>query len=338
MTEELKQLILLAESWQKVGKKNVIVTVVALEGSSYRRPGVRMLINEDGDVRGAVSGGCVEKEIHRQAQSVFQTGKAKMMSYDGRLRLGCEGILYILIEPIFLSDELLMLFNEAVTNRLSFKTASFYKKENGTFDALGTQIIIAGKRFSLNADFRPSENEKQECFTQIFAPLFQLYIFGAEHDAVQLCKTAHNLGWSITIVADPDESKTLDYFPGASHLISPTFEDLDLDGIDDQTAIVLMTHSFNKDIRYLLALKETFPAYFGLLGPAHRRERVLSKFLEYHQASTTEFLDQLHGPAGINIGAESAQEIAVSIIAEILSTIRHQKPMALRDKIGNIHG
>ena len=99
-----------------------------------------------------------------------------------------------------------------------------------------------------------------------------------------------------------------------------------------------MTHSFNKDVRYLLALNETYPAYFGLLGPSHRRERVLSKFLEYLPEISTEFLDQLYGPSGINIGAESASEIAISILAEILGTIRDQKPMALKDKIGNIHG
>ncbi len=338
MTHEIKQLFQLAESWQKVDKKIVLVTVVALEGSSYRRPGVRMLLNDAGEVSGAVSGGCIEKEIHRQAKSVFQTGKAKVMIYDGSLRLGCEGILYILIESIYLTDELLKLFNAALTNRLCFETQSFYKKENGTLDNIGTQIIFAGKRISLYPGFQPSEEEKNECFIQSFAQLFQLYIFGAEHDAVQLCKTAHDLGWAITIIADPDESKTLDYFPGATRLISPIIENMEINGIDDQTAIVLMTHSFNKDIRYLLVLKETYPAYFGLLGPAHRRERVLSEFLEYYPETSTEFLDQLRGPAGINIGAESASEIAISITAEILGTIRDQKPMALRDKIGNIHG
>ncbi len=338
MTHEIKQLFQLTESWQKADKKIVLITVVALEGSSYRRPGVRMLFNDAGEVSGAVSGGCVEKEIHRQAKSVFQTGKAKMMTYDGRLRLGCEGILYILIEPIYLTDELLKLFYTSLNKRLCFETQSFYKKENGTFDDIGTQIVLAGKRISLYPDFKPSETDKYECFTQAFAQLFQLYIFGAEHDAVQLCKTAHNLGWEITIIVDPVESKTLDYFPGASRLISPTFENIDLSGIDDQTAIILMTHSFNKDVRYLLALNETYPAYFGLLGPSHRRERVLSKFLEYHPEISTEFLDQLYGPSGINIGAESASEIAISILAEILGTIRDQKPMALKDKIGNIHG
>jgi len=338
MTHEIKQLFQLAESWQEVDKKIVLITVVALDGSSYRRPGVRMLINDAGEVQGAVSGGCIEKEIHRQAKNVFQTGKAKMMTYDGRLRLGCEGILYILIEPIFLTDDLLKLFNTALTSRSSFETESFYVKENGTFDHIGTQIILGGKRISLFAGFQPSEKEQYKYFSQSFAPLFQLFIFGAEHDAVQLCKTAHTLGWEITIIADPTESKTLDYFPGASRLISPTFENIDIHGIDDQTAIVLMTHSFNKDIRYLLALKEIYPAYFGLLGPSHRRERVLTEFLEYYPEVSTEFLEQLRAPAGINIGAESASEIAISITAEILGTIRDQTPMALRDKIGNIHG
>ena len=338
MTHEIKQLFQLAESWQKVDKKVVLITVVALDGSSYRRPGVRMLINDAGDVNGAVSGGCIEKEIHRQAKSVFQTGKAKMMTYDGRLRLGCEGILYILIEPIFLTDELLKLFYSVLNNRLYFEANSFYVKENGTFNNIGSQLILSGKSISLHPNFQPTEKEKFEYFTQSFAPLFQLYVFGAELDAVQLCKAAHNIGWEITIVADPAESKTLDYFPGASSLISPTFENIDTKGIDDQTAIILMTHSFNKDVRYLLALKDVYPAYFGLLGPPHRRERILAKFLEYHPEISTEFLDQLYAPAGINIGAETASEIVISIIAEILGTIRNQKPMALRDKIGNIHG
>ncbi len=79
--------------------KAVLASVVALEGSSYRRPGVRMLLLEDGHMTGAVSGGCVEKEIFRQSESVFRTGIPKMMTYDGRYRLGCEGILYILLEP-----------------------------------------------------------------------------------------------------------------------------------------------------------------------------------------------------------------------------------------------
>ena len=100
MTHELKLLFETLGAWQKTGKKAVFVSVVALDGTSYRRPGVRMIISEDGETVGAVSGGCVENEIIRQADSVFRNDKAKIMNYDGRLRIGCEGIITILIEPV----------------------------------------------------------------------------------------------------------------------------------------------------------------------------------------------------------------------------------------------
>ncbi|HCQ23842.1 MAG TPA: XshC-Cox1-family protein, partial [Flavobacteriaceae bacterium] len=139
------------------------------------------------------------------------------------------------------------------------------------------------------------------------------------------------------VVAAPDEAKTKAFFEGAHELITPTFETLDVSPIDDQTAVMLMTHSFNKDVQYLLALADTQPAYFGVLGPKHRRERVLEKALDFNPELSIDFLERLHGPAGINIGAESAEEIAVSILAEILSVIRNQKPVQLKEKSGRIH-
>ena len=99
MIHELKKIFQVHETSAKASLKSVLATVVALDGSSYRKPGVRMLILENGYTVGAVSGGCVEKEIVRQTASVFSSGEAKIMTYDGRYRLGCEGILYILLEP-----------------------------------------------------------------------------------------------------------------------------------------------------------------------------------------------------------------------------------------------
>lgn len=125
---------------------------------------------------------------------------------------------------------------------------------------------------------------------------------------------------------------------GAASLISPAFENIDTSVIDEQTAVVLMTHSFHKDVQYLMALKDIKPAYLGIIGSVNRRERLLSALLDYYPDISPEFLDQIHGPAGINIGAESASEIAVSVLAEILSVIRHYKPVALREKAGSIHG
>ena len=98
-----------------------------------------------------------------------------------------------------------------------------------------------------------------------------------------------------------------------------------------------MTHSLSKDVKYLLALAETAPAYLGILGPKKRKESVIDKALEYNPGISIEFLEQLYGPAGINIGAESAEEISISILAEILSVVRKQKPINLREKSGRIH-
>ncbi len=335
MTHELKSIIEQAKKWQEEGKKSVLVTVVELEGSSYRRPGVRMLLNEQGEAMGAVSGGCVEKEVTFQSGSVFKEGKSKMINYDGRLRLGCEGVIYMLIEPFELTNKLYQAFNKAIENRVSMMIQSQYKKEFGEFEHIGSIIKIEDKTYPFNKLVK--EDKQLIKFEQRLPPLFQLLIIGSEHDAVQLCIAAANVGWDVTIMASPDEAKTIDYFKEASKLITPLYDKIDTSNIDKQTAIVLMTHSFNKDVQYLLALKDVYPGYFGLLGPKHRRERLMDKLLEYNPDIDFDFMNQLRGPAGINIGAESSQEIAVSIIAEILSVIRNQNPMILKDKSGHIH-
>jgi len=338
MTHEIKHLFQTLKTWQQSGKKAVFVSVVALQGSSYRKPGVRMIISEEGESVGAVSGGCVEKEIERQAQSVFQTGKAKVITYDGRLRIGCEGIIHILIELVFLTDELLNDFDTVLKSRQKFRMDAYYHSEVGEYHNVGTLITLNNKTRSIHPSFSSEQVDNQEYFSQTFEPLFQLYIFGAEHDAVQLSQAAKLLGWEVTIVASADESKSCDYFPGASSLITPSFHSIDTSVLDAQTAVVLMSHSFNKDVQYLMAMKDIKPAYLGIIGSVNRRERILSLLLDYDPDISPEFLEQIHGPAGINVGAETASEIAVSVLAEILSVVRQQEPVSLREKMGSIHG
>lgn len=338
MTHELKQLIQQANLWQISGLKSVLVTVVALNGSSYRRPGVRMLLCENGSSTGAVSGGCVEKEVLRQAQSVFQTNVPKMMTYDGRLRLGCEGILYLMIEPLDISLEFYNEFQQALEERSAFEMESFYLLEVGEHPNIGSQCLLNTKAYLLHQNLSLKHTEDLNCFKQTFPPLFQLYIFGAEHDAVQLSKSASLLGWEITVVADPDEQKTIDYFSGASHFITSDIGGLDLSTLDEETAVIIMTHSFNKDLQYLTKLKNCKLAYLGILGPISRRERLLNLLLEYEPDTPFSFIENIHAPAGINVGAESACEIAISILAEILSVVRQQEVMPLKEKGGKIHG
>ena len=168
--------------------------------------------------------------------------------------------------------------------------------------------------------------------------MFQLYIFGAEHDAVQLSTMASAVGWDVHIIAPPDEGKSVDYFKGAKTLSTPLLDAIDTSHLDATTAVMLMSHSFHKDLQYLQALQEVPLAYIGLLGPKHRRERLFSEFMNLQPDVAYGFFEQIHGPAGIHIGAESASEIAISIIAEILSVVRKVTPQALREKEGKIHG
>lgn len=337
MTHEFLNLVQVATEYHQNGHKTVLATVVALEGSSYRRPGVRMLLSDHGRMEGAVSGGCVEKEVQRQAEDVFKKNAPKMMAYDGRFRLGCEGTIYILLEPFAPSQDMQKTLEKSGENRQSFEIVSRFSKTLGVDASLGSILVMDGQQIPFYKNVTQKSATSPTVFRQSLAPCFKLLIFGAEHDAVALCKIAAELGWEVTIIADPDESKTITFFPGAKHLLTPLPGALPMENIDAQTAVVLMSHSFNKDLNYLIALKETRPAYFGLLGPAHRRERLFNHFLELHPETDAEFIEAMHGPSGLNIGAESATEIAVSIVSEILSATRQQNPIPLRDKTDRIH-
>ncbi|MFS4455438.1 XdhC family protein [Maribacter sp. 2304DJ31-5] len=335
MTHELKRIFHAYSTNKKLGLQSVLASVVALDGSSYRRPGVCMLIREDGKMTGAVSGGCVEKEVIRQAKSVFSSKKPKMMLYDGRYRLGCEGILYILIEPFDPNEELLLAFDKVISNRSIFSIRSCYKKEYGEFNGLGSQFLLNGTRFGLYSD--PKNIGGLEIFQQELKPCLKLVVIGGEHDAVQLSKLALGMGWEVTVCTVPQEEKNIEDFPGIHELWNMDPSDFPSAKIDDQTAIILMTHSYVKDLKYLLALKDTNPSYFGLLGPSRRREKLFDEFMNLYPDTDFDFFEHIHGPAGLNIGAEAPEEIAIAILAEILTVIRNQEPMQLKYKQQGIH-
>jgi xanthine/CO dehydrogenase XdhC/CoxF family maturation factor len=335
MMHELKHIVNAFKQAGKLNLRSVLATVVDLDGSSYRKPGVRMLILENDDMIGAVSGGCVEKEVLRQARSVFIDGKSKMMTYDGRYRLGCEGVIYILLEEFKPEKEFIQRFDMALTIRESLDIQSVYLRKEGVFSDIGSFVNINGQRFSLSG--LKEINESINIFSQELSPCFKLIIFGAEHDAVQLCQLAAATGWEVEVVSGVSEPKTIQNFPGARSFVSTTAENYDLSAIDSETAVMVMTHSFTNDLKWLLALKESHPAYLGLLGPVKKRESLISSLLEYEPNVSESFINSIHGPAGLNIGSVTAQEIAISIIAEILAVKRDQTPMSLKEKTGNIH-
>ncbi|WNH10884.1 XdhC family protein [Thalassobellus suaedae] len=336
MTHEFKKIVEDALIANNNGIKTVLASVVALDGSSYRRPGVRMLVLENGNMVGAVSGGCVEKEILLQAETVFKTNESKIMTYDGRYRLGCEGVLYILLERFNLDEKFIDRFSKSLKNRNTFEITSYFIKKVGVWAGIGSHVKIDDEVFSISGRSNKKDTSLS-VFKQNMPPCFKLVIIGAEHDAVQLCKYAALTGWEVVIVSGTSESKSIQNFPGAHEFFAVSAEQMSVTLIDHQTAMVLMTHNFANDLRYLVALKNTNPSYIGLLGPARRREDLLSQFIEYCPDISHEFLDIIHGPAGINIGSETPQEIAISIMAEILAVTRNQELMSLSQKRGRIH-
>lgn len=337
MTHEFKDIVNQAFQARKKGLKSILASVVALDGSSYRRPGVRMLIIENGTMVGAVSGGCVEKEILLQSQTVFKSGQSKIMTYDGRYRLGCEGVLYILLEQFQADNAFELAFKSCLHKRKSFEIHSYYTKKESNVPGLGSFVQLSDASYSLQSNSETINRESLSVFRQTLPACAKLVIIGAEHDAVQLCKYADFTGWEVTIIAGAKEAKSIDDFPGVSQFYAVTPETMDVSAIDNQTSVVLMTHSFANDLRFLVALKGTNPNYIGVLGPSRRREDLLNQFLEYCPDIEDGFLERIHGPAGIDIGSETPQEIAISIVAEILAVTRKRNTISLSKKTGRIH-
>ena len=331
MTHELKHIIQIAFECFKKHEKCVLATVVALDGTSYRKPGVRMLISEAGAVVGAVSGGCVEKDIQQRAELVFQSDKPLVMSYDGRYRLGCQGTLYILIEPFEVSEDIYQAFDKHCEKRLSIELKSYYQKEDDATGCFGTTMQLAEDliQFNPNVVFNP----QSLIFSQQLKPCFKLLIIGAEHDAVKLCAMAGNMGWEVEVVSGWRDPKTQSDFPGANTVYSLSPEMFEVANIDSHTAVVLMTHNYALDLKYLLRLKNVEMAYLGVLGSSNRNDQLRSELLEY-----ADDLDELqfYGPAGLDLGSETPEEIALAIIAEILAHTRNRNVPSLSTHLKSV--
>ncbi|AUC14951.1 XdhC and CoxI family protein [Tenacibaculum sp. SZ-18] len=336
MTHEFKNIVNQAITNQNKGIKNVLATVVYLEGSSYRKPGVRMLLSSDGKMVGAVSGGCVEKEVQRRAKSVFETSNSKVITYDGRYRLGCEGILYILLEPFHLSPEFFEDFEVSLKNRDPFQIDSSFKKEDEYIFNIGSMIKLKNNSYSFSPSLNEETFDTHEIFQQTLQPCFRLLIIGGEHDAVKLCASASLLGWEVDVITSEKDPKQLTDFPGANSIIAVSPEIAEL-SVDNETAVVLMNHNYVKDLKYLIKLEPLHPFYIGILGSAKRREQLQNELFHYTTDLSEKFLDTIYSPAGLNIGAITPEEIALSILSEILAITRKKTPVSLRTLTGKIH-
>jgi xanthine/CO dehydrogenase XdhC/CoxF family maturation factor len=346
-------------------RKVALATVVWVEGSSYRRPGARMLISDDGRWEGAISGGCLEGDALRKARQVMLDGTPLLVTYDTMdddanslgVGLGCNGIIDVLIEPVNPQDpanpvELLREFAQRRDVRVMATVLQstapdlspgqrFVRTEENAGDVPAwladdvREVLATGKpatrRFSLPAG-------SADVFLERIDPGIELVIFGAGYDVIPVARLAREMGWQVTVTEDCIAHLAPKRFPAATCVLyADRHAVLDKIPLTDRTAAVLMSHNFKYDLAVLADLLTTSVPYIGILGPRKRFEKMLSEFEKAGKRFPDAALERVHAPVGLDVGAETPDEIALSVIAEVKAFFSRRPGGFLKDKPGPIH-
>ena len=365
--KELQDIINAFDKANQSGKQTALATVVLVEGSSYRRAGARMLVTEDGKLTGAISGGCLEGDALRKARLVMAQHKSMLVTYDTTddddakfgVGLGCNGIIHILIEPIFAEEQEnpIQLFKQFLSKRepvvlitlftLNDKKAAqpgtcllLTKEEiiRGTFpdDEIKDALLADAKHVLKNGNSVTKTyvyGNNFTCFIELLQPTVSLVIFGAGNDAIPLVQFAAVLGWHITLVDGRANYAVPERFPLAKKIIIAKPEQaLSQLMLDERTVVILMTHNYNYDMAILRQLLPLELTYIAALGPKKRLERMLDELKEEGIEITNQQLKSIYGPAGLDIGSENSDEIALSIISEMQAVLKNRFGTSLRDK------
>lgn len=362
--KEISDIIAAYDRAQQAGQSCALATVVHVEGSSYRRPGARMLVTDDGRLTGAISGGCLEGDALRKALLAISEGKNKLVTYDTTdeddakfgVQLGCNGIVHILFEPIdptALNHPLILLKKVMEERRPAVLSTEFSRDakeaQPGTrfFYAGGEHIDAHGRGdfWMENARRALAEQASQVAehkggrffiFHQFIPPPVSLIICGAGNDALPLAAIAGLLGWEVTVADGRQTHANAPRFPAAMRIIIAKPEALLQEvAIDADTVCVLMSHNYNYDLGILKQLLGTNTPYIGILGPKTKMDRMYAD-LE-REGITVENRQPIYSPVGLDIGAETSEEIALSIAAEIKSVLMHKTARMLRDKDQPVH-
>lgn len=371
--KEIEDIILAYDLAIKQNKQTALATVVHVQGSSYRRPGARMLITEDGQLTGTISGGCLEGDALRKALLVMTQQKPMLVTYDTTdeddaklgVGLGCNGIIQVLIEPAITEFPLnpLELLKRIVQKRQKAVLVTLFSLQNRKGLQPGTCLLqLEGnevlsntsdsqihtdllneieKAFSNQASsvkMYDRFNDDLTAFIEFIKPSVSLVIAGAGNDAIPLMEMASILGWQTTIVDGRANYATKERFPLAHNIVvSKPAEAASKIVIDEQTVFVLMTHNYNYDFAMLRLLMKLDTVYIGMLGPRKKLDRMLEELSEEGIHYTDKQLLKLYGPVGLDIGAEAAEEIALSIASEIKAVLSNRQGYPLRDRPDTIH-
>ena len=356
--KEIKGIIRKWETIDKSRTKAALATVVYVAGSSYRREGARMIITDDGQWTGGISGGCLEGDALRKARQTIFKQQARLVTYNTLdddpfqigANLGCKGLIEVLLEPIVIDREwnAVSLLKHAVEANApavlfivldgdnTLGARALYLEKGGLaggplplpaaeVEALANEVLSGGS--SLKRSF-PSG---LEVFAELLLPPVHLIAFGNHYDVLPLLELATVLDWQLSAVG-----KLNAFHPKVFTLAKATAQMPHIPN-PRRTAAVLMAHDFKTDKANLVKLLDTQIPFIGVLGPKKRKERMLTEIEAEGRSLSEQDLDRIHGPVGLDIGASSPESIALSILAEIQAFFGKRPGGPLRDRTGPIY-
>jgi xanthine/CO dehydrogenase XdhC/CoxF family maturation factor len=365
---EIGDVLAAIEALSAKGERMALATIVAVRGSTYRRPGARLLVPEDGAPVGNLSGGCLEGDVADMARLVMEEGRARLAGWDltadddavWGLGLGCNGAIEVFIEPAGKAAEVAGALRTALEEQRPISVITVVESSRPDVEP-GARLIVrpggaaegslgtaAVDEVAVEAAEGLLQEERSEirtlvdgvrAFIEVLDPPLRLLVCGAGHDAIPLVRAASVLGWNVTVVDDRRAFLTRDRFPEATGFLAvdDPADAAKAAAADERTYAVVMTHNFLRDKEYVRSVLGSPAAYVGMLGPGARTERLLTELREEGVEIEDATRRRIHGPAGLDLGGEGPEEIAQAIVAEIVAVKRRRSGGFLRDRPGPIH-
>ena len=322
------------------GVPMALATVVSVRGSSYRRPGARLLVPADGAPIGLISGGCLEAEAARLAREAIELDAPLLVTIDHSgegdelwgMGLGCRGVIELLAEPPGMAAATIDALRAARAEGRATYLLTGLDGERRTLSA--TEADSLGERAALAVAHGRPTLIGDSVLDPILPPL-HLVVCGAGPDAAPLVAAGVRQGWRVD-VADPRRSLLVaERFPGARLVDAEAQEVGAATRAGEWTAAVVMSHDYVRDAAFLAGFLGRGLTYLGVLGPRDRTERLLG---ELGTPPGNADMAILHAPAGLDIGADGSEQVAAAIVAEILADLHGRSGGPLRDRPGSIHG
>jgi len=348
----------------------VLATVVAVDGSAYRRPGAKMVITDDSDSVGSVTAGCLEDDVSALAERVLATGNSCIEQFDltgdddvWGLGVGCNGVVDILIEPLDEryrpvayahqnSDDIAVLtvLGNTPTDIQQGNRAFAYPTDNQqlTFetpnwpDQLRKAVIEPTQRlFSAGSSDTVTvswDENTADVFIDIIQTPPKLIVFGSGHDVDPVVELAKRVGFRVTVVTFRGAAADTDRFDAADRVLSTSPTDLrSVLSFDTDTHAVIMSHNFVDDRLVLNELLATSVQYIGLVGSRQRFEDMQEVFATEGRTFTSDERNRIYTPAGLDLGGGTPFHIAQSIVAEVTAHYHDRDPQHLSERKGPIH-